>query len=70
MLSLLRRLTSNKPVVFSIAAILVLGAAAAAATTFPRPQAAEAQQGGPPEYQERIKAYFVKIAKLQAEEGR
>ena len=48
MLSLLRRLTSNKPVVFSIAAILVLGAAAAAATTFPRPQAAEAQQGGPP----------------------
>ncbi|TME34645.1 MAG: efflux RND transporter periplasmic adaptor subunit, partial [Chloroflexi bacterium] len=48
-LSLLRRLTANKPVVFSIAVVLVLGAVVPIASTFLQPtKLAEAQQGGPP----------------------
>src|SRR5207244_10069242 len=48
-LPLLRRLTANKPVVFSIATLLVLAAAVPlAAALLVQPQAATAQQGGPP----------------------
>jgi multidrug efflux pump subunit AcrA (membrane-fusion protein) len=48
-LSLIRRATANKPIVFSIAAILVVAAAVPlASAVLVQPQAATAQQGGPP----------------------
>ncbi len=48
MLSLLRRITANKPVAFSVAAVLVLGAVAPIAFVSLTAAPAEAQQGGPP----------------------
>ena len=49
MLPLLRRFTANKPIVFSIAAILVVAAAVPlASAVLVKPQAVTAQQGGPP----------------------
>src|SRR3982074_1843804 len=48
-LTLLRRLTANKPVIFSIAAVLILAAVVPLASALlVQPQAATAQQGGPP----------------------
>src|SRR3981081_3931954 len=45
----LRRLTTNKPVIFSIAAVLILAAAVPLASALlVQPRAATAQQGGPP----------------------